>query len=127
MCSVTKSKKRRQFTKTTDFDDEIHSVKTFEHKNRFQAIAVRNEDCVDDATTSMENGKNVSHRSLMMNSDVNSTHPAPKKIHTLQRAAKKEKSIRVCSEGKQIVAVYLCSSRFRCVRQCDQSQRLDCL
>ena len=37
----------------------------------------------------------------MMNSDVNSKHPAPKKIHTLQRAAKKEKSIRVCSEEKR--------------------------
>ena len=97
---MTKSKKRRQFTKTTDFDEEIHSAKTFEHKNRFQATAVRNEDCVDDATRNMENGKNIFHRSLMMNSDVNSKHPAPKKIHTLQSAAQIEKSIRVCSEGK---------------------------
>ena len=37
---------------------------------------MRNEDCVDDATTNMENGKNNSHSSLMMNSDVNSKHPA---------------------------------------------------
>ena len=36
-----------------------------------------------------------------MNGDVNSKHPVSKKIHTLQRAAKKEKSIRVCSEGKR--------------------------
>ena len=57
MYSVTKSMKRRQFTKTTDFDEEIHSAKTFEHKNRFQAIAVRNEDSVDEATTNMENGR----------------------------------------------------------------------
>ena len=62
---------------------------------------MRNEDCVDDATTNMENGKNTFHRKLMMNRYVNSKHPAPKKIHTLQRAAKKEKSIRVCSEGKR--------------------------
>ena len=97
MYSVTKSRKRRQFTLTTGFDEEIHSAKTYEHKNRFQAFAVRNEDCVDDATTNMDNGKNISHRSLVMNSK----HSAPKKIHTLQRAAKKEKSIRVCSEGKR--------------------------
>ena len=53
MYSVTKSRKRRQFAKTTGFDEEIHSAQTFEHKNRFQAIAVRIEDCVDDATTNM--------------------------------------------------------------------------
>ena len=47
---------------TTGFDEEIHSAQTFEHKKRFQAIAVRNEDCVDDATTNMNNGKNISHR-----------------------------------------------------------------
>ena len=88
------------YSETTDFDEEILSAKTFEHKNRFQAIAVRNEDCVDDATTNMENGKNIIQRSLMMNSDVNK-HPEAKKIHTLQRAAKKEKSIRVCSDGKR--------------------------
>ena len=84
MYSVTISTKRRQFTKTTGFDEEIHSAQTFEHKNRFQAIAVRNEDCVDDATTNMDNGKNISHRNLM----TNSKHPAPKKIHTLLKAAK---------------------------------------
>ena len=49
----------------------------------------------------MENGKSIFHRSLMMNSDVNSKHPAPKKILALQRAAEKEKSIRACSEGKR--------------------------
>ena len=62
---------------------------------------MRNEDCVDDATTNMENGKNTFHRNLMMNRYVNSKHLAPKKIHTLQRAAKKEKSVRVCIEGKR--------------------------
>ena len=58
---------------------------------------MRNEDCVDDATTNMNNGKNISHRNLMMNSK----HFAPKKIHTLQKADKKERSIRVCGEGKR--------------------------
>ena len=81
MFSVIKSRKRRQFTKTTGFDEEIHSAETLEHNNRLQAIAVRNEDCVDDATTNMDNGKNISHRNLMMNSK----HPSPKKIHTLQK------------------------------------------
>ena len=98
---MTNSRKRRQFTKTNGFDEEIHSAKTFGCKNSFQAIAVRNAACVDDATMNRENGKNTSHRSLMMSSDVNREHFAPKKIHTLQRAAKKEKSIRVCSEGKR--------------------------
>ena len=59
---VTKSKKRKPVTKTTDFDEEIQSAKPFEHKNRFQAIAVGNEDCVDDATTNVEIDKNIFHR-----------------------------------------------------------------
>ena len=62
-----------------------------------RAIAVKNEDCVDDATTNMTMAKNIAQRNLVLNSK----HPAPKKIHTLQRAAKKEKSTRVCSEGKR--------------------------
>ena len=106
MYSVTKSKKRRQFTKTTDFDEEIHSAETFEHKNRFQAIAVRNEDCVDHATTNTETGKNFFHRNLMMKSDVNSKHFAPKKILSLQRAAQKEVHPSL-QRREKIVAVYL--------------------
>ena len=58
------------------------------------------DDCVDDATKNMENGENISQRSVMMKSDVNSKHSAPERVHMLQRVVKKVKSIRVCSEGE---------------------------
>ena len=57
--------KKKQFIKTTEFDEEIHSAKTFAHKNTFQAIAVRDADSIDDATTNMEDRKNIDRKSLM--------------------------------------------------------------
>ena len=98
MHSVTNAKKNPFFARTKDFDEEQHAARTFEHKNRCEAIAVKRGDFVLDATMNRKDCEMNTHQRLTMNSSMSSRSVVLKKIQTLQRATKNETSIRACCE-----------------------------
>ena len=105
---------KRKFAKTTEFDEEFHSAKTFKHKNRFQAIAVRDADAIDDATTNMEDCKNIPHKSLMRVARTANMLGERRFIRCRELLGRRSQCEYAAKQN--IVVVYLCSSRTRCDR-----------